>query len=285
MSTDVYLQANQAAAAVKFYTAVGFKKCPTNTIESLPVDWHDRVNQDNIQDFYLKFIDNETNMREAKLRASERNEEVNPKEFLHLMKLDGPIKTLHYPMWDDQSQKMSQQDISHQVVQQILPLIPPNDGDIMFRFPYKDVGQRFDVSTADLKIFGNKLFHFADESYFLTPEEMDSSQDKTSDKQYKGSMITKLNIVRLKDKSAKYKSWLHNEHLNLTCQWFLRNSASPASDSFEVIQSDFVQVLTSFYQMMMNADGTRNKAKCAFDMHWFLMKKSQYSSNIFYFLR
>ena len=59
--------------------------------------------------------------------------------------------------------------------------------------------------------------------------------------------------------------------MDLTCQWFKQNVESPTSDSFVVVQSDFVKITTAFYQNMMNADGTKNSVQCAFDIHQYLM--------------
>ena len=36
-STSIYLQANQGETAVCFYKAIGFQKCQTNSIESIPM--------------------------------------------------------------------------------------------------------------------------------------------------------------------------------------------------------------------------------------------------------
>ena len=63
--TDVYLQANQAQEAVAFYKRVGFGKLDSNSVEELPEAWRDKVNSKDVPDFYIKFVDDATNSREA----------------------------------------------------------------------------------------------------------------------------------------------------------------------------------------------------------------------------
>ena len=282
-STDIYLQANQEESAVHFYKAVGFRACPTNSKMSMPSQWRNRINDDSTDTFYLKFVDHKTNKREAEQRAAENDEVVNYKAMLHLMILSGPIKTLHYIDWDQHLNRISWKNVAHQISRKLEPLLPPREQDMMFRFPYKDVGKRLDVSTADLTIFGNKLFHVSDEYIFLHPEEMDGIQGPLHDKHYSSSMITRWNYEPLQKDCGTYQAWLHDEHLNLTCQWFLRNSQSHASDSFEVIQSNFLEVVTEFYQMMINADGTQSRVKAAFEIHRFLVKKHTFLFKRFLF--
>ena len=94
-STNIYLQASQMLSAVLFYTAVRFKKCTKNKIESLPVSWQQWINDDNNSNFYIKFVDTQTSMEEAQQQAQFTNKEPNFDEILHLYKLSGPVKTLH----------------------------------------------------------------------------------------------------------------------------------------------------------------------------------------------
>ena len=59
-STDIYLQANQQAAAINFYKSVGFKRIEENSQSYLPMNWQFQINVNVIPTFYIKFIDNET---------------------------------------------------------------------------------------------------------------------------------------------------------------------------------------------------------------------------------
>ena len=106
-STDIYLQANQQAAAINFYKSVGFKKTEENSQSYLPLNWQFQINVDVIPTFYIKFIDNQTIKEEARKRAAMYNEEPNYEDGLHLMKLSGPIKTLHYLCWKEEAKKIS----------------------------------------------------------------------------------------------------------------------------------------------------------------------------------
>ena len=95
-STDIYLQANQASAATLFYTNLGFEKAEDNCIEELPMDWQTIVNRDNIEGFYLKFIDNETNLREAKSRAIGSGNKGEVMAALHIFHLQGTVKFAYH---------------------------------------------------------------------------------------------------------------------------------------------------------------------------------------------
>ncbi|HEY9302047.1 MAG TPA: GNAT family N-acetyltransferase, partial [Phormidium sp.] len=167
-STDVYLQANQLASAVWFYTQVGFKKMDSNNIQELPKPWQTKVNNKEISDFYVKFVDDETNMVEALRRAKDNKEEVNLLESLHLYKLTGSIRSIHYPCTlDTTTRELCFMDRSVLQDHVHVPLLPPNDSNVMFPFPYKEVGCRWDISTSDLLIFGNRKFDFNDDYNFL----------------------------------------------------------------------------------------------------------------------
>ena len=96
-------------------------------------------------------------------------------------------------------------------------------------------------------------------------------------------MITKHHYEVLKKDCGNYQEWLRDEDLNLTCGWFQRNSESHLSDSFAVIQSDFVQVITTFYQSMMNVTGTKNGVERAFDIHSYLVKHHNFIFKQFVF--
>ena len=103
----------------------------------------------------MKFVDDDTNLQEGEKRARNTKEELNKEELLHLYKLTCPIKTLHYPSWDEASEMMGWKDISHHNNFDLEPLVPPGENECMFKFPYKEVGRRFDLSTLDLSIFGH----------------------------------------------------------------------------------------------------------------------------------
>ena len=99
---------------------------------------------------------------------------------------------------------MGWKDISHHNNFNLEPLVPPGENGCMFKFPYKEVGRRFDLSMLDLCIFGHWSFHFSDDYVFLHPEQMEANLDPLQDKQYKGSMITKLLYKGLKNDCGKY---------------------------------------------------------------------------------
>ena len=101
---------------------------------------------------------------------------------------------------------------------------------------------------------------------------MESNLNWLHDFMFNGCMITRHDYKRMKDNLGNYQEWLSKEHLNLTCQWFLRNPQSHLSDSFEVIQSDFVKIVVDFYESMMKANGTINGAEYAFHIHHYLVK-------------
>ena len=71
-STNIYLQANQESGAVVFYKNVGFEKAAQNHVEELPINWQHKVNLTNIPNFYLKFLDNDTNLQEVKARLGQQ---------------------------------------------------------------------------------------------------------------------------------------------------------------------------------------------------------------------
>ena len=80
-STNIYLQANQSSAAVKFYTAKGFEKAEANVTTLLPLNWRGRVNLDNIPNFYLKFVDDDTNLQEGERWARNNKEKLKKMNF------------------------------------------------------------------------------------------------------------------------------------------------------------------------------------------------------------
>jgi len=114
---------------------------------------------------------------------------------------------------------------------------------------------------------------------------MEAKLDPLQDKQYKGCMITRLLYEALKDDCGKYQELLYGDHLYLTCQWFLRNPQSHLSDSFDVVQSDFLKIVMDFYKTMMKADGTRGGVEYAFDIHRFLMVKHKFLFKRFIFFQ
>ena len=137
----------------------------------------------------------------------------------------------------------------------------------------------------DLHVFGQRLFHTSEDYAFLHAEELEADQNLLQDKQYKGCMVTKHHYQTLKTDCGKYQEWLTDEDMNLTYLWFQRNSESYLSDSFHVIQSDFVQVVISFYRTMMNVDGTRNGVQRAFDLHCYLVKHHSFLFKRFVFFK
>ena len=94
MDIDIYLQNNQSSGSVDFYTKLGFIKTFTNSVDNLPPEWQDCGNNPTKQDFYLKFVTNDTNKSEAKQRAALNGTAVNKDEFLHLYYLFGQIQTI-----------------------------------------------------------------------------------------------------------------------------------------------------------------------------------------------
>ena len=222
-------------------------------------------------------------MQEAKMRAALNEEPVDYQAILHLMILQGSVRTLHYLSWDEKSKQMGWKDILHQIDHELEPLMPSRPEDLMFKFPYKEMKRRFDLSTIDLNVFGQRLFHTSDEYAFLHSDVLETEQEKFQDKQYRGCMITRHHYEALKADSGTYQEWLTDEDLNLTYQWFQRNSESYLSDCFDVIQSDFVTLVTGFYHTMMNSEGTRNGVQHAFDIHCYLIKNHSFLFKRFVF--
>lgn len=151
-------------------------------------------------------------------------------------------------------------------------LIPSNPDDLLFVFPYNDIGRRFNRSSQDLFIFGNRLFNSSDDYEFLCPDVGKESPYEIKTKNYKKVMITKKLYRWLKANVGTYETWLSTDHMGFTHQWFLQNKSSHLSDSFEVIQSDFLQTVCNFYVVMMGTGGPMSTAQNAWSIHRFLLK-------------
>ena len=235
-SADVYLQSNQFTSAVRFYTQVGFKKMDSNDITELPDPWHSAVNKKEIANFYIKFIDDKTNEAEALRRAKVNKEEVNLLEYLHLYKLTGGIRTIHYPSTLDKKTKelcFTDRSVLHEHLH--VPLLPPNSSDVLFPFPYKEVGRRFDIFTSDLLIFGNKKFDFNDNYNFLHLDVHKLRPDSLEGTYCQNVLILRQHYDDLRNNRGKYSEYLATDHLGLCCQWILRNPNSHCSFCFDVI--------------------------------------------------
>lgn len=209
---------------------------------------------------------------------------MNLKESLHLFKLTGGIRTIHYPSTLDQTTH-ELCFIDRPVIQERIhvQLLTANDEDVMFPFPYKDVGRRLDMSTTNLLIFGNKKFEFNDDYNFLHPDIHQLRADSLEGTHSQNVLILKQHYVDLKDDCAVYCEWLATDHLGLTCQWFLRNAESHVSDCFDVIRSDVSWHICQFYNLMMYSRGKFTQAQSAWQIHWFLVKNKSILSKRFLF--
>lgn len=61
--------------------------------------------------------------------------------------------------------------------------------------------------------------------------------------------------------------------MSLIFQWFGRDPLSPVSETYEILQSDFVKVIKDFYDFMMfpNGQAEPGKAEDAWKIHKYLM--------------
>ena len=179
----------------------------SSSISELPSDWHKIVNKENLPDMYIKFVTDETNVREAKEWNEDEGEDVNKKEFLHLYCLQDTIKTVHYAnVFNKETNEIVFQNVSHVDSYIVMPLVPARDEDIMFAFPYKEIGKRLDNSCNDLYIFGMKNFQFSDDFVFLHPEESSTSIYAVEGASYKNVHINKGLYSILKDDCGKYQN-------------------------------------------------------------------------------
>ena len=125
------------------------------------------------------------------------------------------------------------------------------------------------MATSDLTKFGLHKFHSLDEITFLQPQYIAPNQKEYIKSYYNTSYISRNSYIIIKNDciSGKYKTWMNNEHMNLTFHWFKQNVESPTSNSFLVVQSDFVKITSDFYQNLMNGEVNINAVQRAFDIH------------------
>jgi hypothetical protein len=64
-----------------------------------------------------------------------------------------------------------------------------------------------------------------------------------------------------------YKRWFTGEHLALALQYLLRNKNSIITDMFNLIWSDIISNVESFYHLMMDKQGHISAVRFAWQIH------------------
>ena len=276
-STDVYLQANESQEAVRFYKKVGFIRMASNNVEELPDSWHQKVNDTKLKDLYIKFVDNETNLREAEeRRKAQGKNQVSKADYLHLYKLLSFVNVIRYlQTYNPETEEVVFVSSSVLKSTKTIPLIPAQSDKIMLYFPYKDLGERVDLATKELLILGHALFSFSEE-YNIIPSYLPGTATKKElHRMYKTVAIQRNGYLKLKAKNSKSNRhlWLDIEHMGLVFQWFERNAFSPVCESYEILCCDFTSLIKLFYNFMMfPADQSYpGVAESAWGIHCFLM--------------
>ena len=211
----------------------------SNIVQELPVAWHKKINSTEFPDMYIKFVDDETNLREAQARSeASGSKTVSEAEFMHLYKLSTFVQIECMPQtFNKATEEVEFVPTTKLKATNVIPLIPTKNDDMMLYFPYRDQGQRIDLATKDLLLFGNQLFSFLDDTTYLKSYLPKPYQQKQPHSMYKTVGLNRKQYYRLKATAPKNKNaqWLSIEHMGLFFQWMERNDSSPFSQSFEII--------------------------------------------------
>ena len=106
---------------------------PQNHIKELPLSWRIKVNLTNLPDFYIKFVDNDTNESEANARAIVEGIVNNVEARLHIFHLQGKVKVIHYASsYDETSKSLDYFNQPYVKASNLQPLIPESDNEPFF---------------------------------------------------------------------------------------------------------------------------------------------------------
>lgn len=247
-STDIYLQVNKSSPAAKFYEQVGFQRTASNEISELPGNWPNKIATKDTS-LYIKFVPDEVNAIDTK-----------PECYLHLYQLSSFI-----------TEAISSKDL---LAAQDYQIVPKEDSDVMFQFPFQVLGHKLDLIGQGLTIFGNPFFWFKDAKTMVSA--INCRSFNKSYWPYQTAVITKKHYKELREncKSEEHNQWLYDEEINLCLQWFVRDYHSLFLNGVEIIRSDFMRKVEDFYGEMMNNKQVILPMPLAFEIHTFLMNKA-----------
>ena len=181
----------------------------SNLVDELPAEWHNKVNKTDIDDLYIKFVDDKTNRREAEERSKEKGmTEVTQADFMHLYKLSSFVNVIR-----NSQEFMNGIDDEVTVLPgptsnttEPIPLVPKENNDMMLYMPYKDQGQRVDAAAKDLLILGHSLFAFIDKTNFLPSYKASYAVPSEKNSMFKTASIHRKDYYKLKAKATLTKS-------------------------------------------------------------------------------
>ena len=154
------------------------------------------------------------------------------------------------------------------------PLVPELDYNVMFQFPYKDLGLRIDHAGSSLPIFGHQLFAFTEPNAHL-----ETYYSLWQGKSFRKAKLNQQCYTTLKGSSDNNKEFLSTEHLALTSEWFWGNSNSKVTEMFDVVWSDFIRILNDFYNSMINMKECFEDERAVWNIHPFLMDRLNLLNN------
>ena len=234
-ATDIYLQANPSTTSAQFYTHLGFTKMKTNGVHELPEDWQQKINKEEYDNFYIKFVTDETNRKEANLRASLKRTQVDEDEFLQLYHLSRLVCS-----------SGSASNSSSLEESGVHKFLPTKQEDVMLEFPFKDFGKRVDSAGKSLTILGNPLFNFTEDTDIIKSVKRQVHFGFLQSNSHERAVISVANYSILKNDigfTGKYKQWFSGEHLALSSQYLLHNKNLIITDTFDLIWSDIISTV------------------------------------------
>ena len=175
-STDIFLQANQGADNAKFYKLIGFELCKTKSMKSMSVQWQRKIKDLFGNNIYLKFIDSDTNIKEAKSCLIVNNEPFTTSNMLHLMECCGVVKNVWCHRYIKESQCSQSYTTLDNANCSIMHFLQKQDSDVMFRFPYSNMNIRLNFACIGLIIMGLQKLYSLHNTSFIRPVKNENLQ-------------------------------------------------------------------------------------------------------------
>ena len=197
--------------------------------------------------------------------------DVEKKDFLHLYHLEGQLQLFQIAKTYNPNTEEIQCWVASPKSIIKRKLVPSNSNEVLFVFPYKELGNTLDRATNDLLIFGHHLFRFTNESTYLQVFDVPRSRQFLEGSYYWKAVITSNDYWPLKTNIGTYDLWLTTDHLAFNMHWFMHNFKSTLVDQFDVLRSDFINTLQNFYFFMMFPGEQIQKANLAWEIHCFLI--------------
>ena len=159
-SCDLYLQANMAAPATRYYEHQGFVQTATNMPSQLPETlsnwWKQGKKEEEAKSPFVYFVTDEENINDARRRKVDPEAPEVRAEFMHLLKLEGLMKLMG-----------SSLDVAE--VSLVQHCLPPNcRGNTPFlKTPFSDTATCFNSSTKDLPLLDHQWLKFNKQEIML----------------------------------------------------------------------------------------------------------------------